>query len=176
MTLGLEPTSGRGPGLRTGTLLIATIVLLVVQSVVAHRLPIRLDMATLVIVFLALETAFWPGLWTSLIVGYLAGLHSGIPAGVDASVAVIEYIVIRIFVARVVGSRWLLVTTIAAAATAGAVLAQMFILSMLGSSARTWLLVFPTLPARVIASALLAWPVFRVLQWVRMLLTPRDER
>ena len=81
MTLGLDPTPERGSeGLRTAVLVFAALMLLLLQSVVARNWSVRIDAATLVVVFLALETPFWTGLWTALLVGYLSGLYSGVPA------------------------------------------------------------------------------------------------
>ena len=176
MTLGLEPTPRGTINVRMGVMAFAGLVLLVMQSVIARSWPIRLDASTLVIVFLALETQFWNGLWTSLLVGYLAGLYSGVPAGLDAAVAVGQYVAIRIFVARIVGSRWLMVTAIAAMATAGAIAGRLMVHNAVGAEPIPWRLVLPAVPGQLAAAMVLAWPVFRILQWVQLQLTPRDER
>ncbi len=177
MTLGLDPAPGRSAlNLRMAVLVFAALVLLVAQSVIARSWSIRLDASSLVVVFLALETPFWSGLWTSLLVGYLAGLYSGVPAGLDAAVAVGQYVVIRIFVARIVGSRWLMVTTIAGMATAGALAGRLMIQNAVGAEPIYWRLVLPAVPGQLAAAVVLGWPIFRVLQWVQLQLTPRDER
>lgn len=177
MSLGLDPSPGRGPAtLRMGIVVFAALVLMLQQSVIARSWPVRVDSATLVVVFLALETPFWTGLWTSLVVGYLAGLYSGVPAAMDAAVAAATYVVIRVFVARVVGSRWLMVTTTALMATAGAILGRVIVSRMLSPNPAPWSMVAPSVPAQLVAAAALGWPVFRILQWVQLQLTPRDER
>ena len=175
MTLGFEPTPTRGPAsFRIGVVVFVALLVLLMQSVVARNWPIRIDGATLVVAFLALEMAFWTGLWTALLIGYLAGLYSGVPAGLDAAVAVVQFVVIRIFVARIVGSRWVMVTTIAVMATAGAVLGRVMIYS--ATTPVSWGMILPAVPAQLIAALLLGWPVFRTLQWVQLQLTPREER
>ncbi len=177
MTLGLEPGPGRGVlGFRSAVMVFTALLLLVTQSVIARSWPIRVDAATLVVVFLALETSFWSGLWTALFVGYLAGLYSGVPAGRDAAIAVAIFVIVKIFVARLVGSRWLMVTTIGAMATAGAIASRIFVHNAVGASPVPWGLVLPAVPGQLAAAIVLAWPVFRVLLWVQRQLTSGDER
>jgi len=177
VSLGLEPSPGRGlASVRTVVVVSAALVLLVMQSVIARNWPIRIDAGTLVVVFLALETSFWTGMWTSLIVGYLAGLFSGVPASMDAAVAVAQFVVIRIFVARIVGSRWLLVTTIVVMATSGAIAGRTLVHAVVGADEIPWRLILPAVLGQLGASLVLAWPVFRALQWLQLNLTPRDER
>ena len=175
MTLGLDPAPAPGStSARVTVLAIAALVLLVGTSVVARSWPVRIDAATLVVVFLALETNFHTGLWASLLIGYLAGLYAGVPAGLDAAVAVALFAVLRVFVARIVGSRWVMVTTVATIATFGAIAGRLFVHGLFQPI--PWPLVLPSIPGQLVASVILAWPAYRLLRAVQTQLTPRDER
>lgn len=176
MSLGLDPGPAEGPAtVRIAVLVSAAMVLLVMQSVVARNWAVRVDAATLVVVFLALETSFRTGMWASLFVGYLAGLYSGVPAGMDAAVSVAQFVVLRIFIARIVGSRWFMVTSVATLATGGAIAGRLFVQAVFGGGV-PWSLIVPSIPGQIVSSMVLAWPVFNLLRWVQLQLTPRDER
>ena len=94
----------------------------------------------------------------------------------DAAIAVVQFAVVKILVARLVGSRWLMVTAIAAMATGGAIIGRLFVHNAVGAAPVPWGLILPAVPSQIAAAIVLGWPVFRTLQWVQLQLTPHGER
>lgn len=164
-----EPTT-----LRVMANLIAALLLFMLASVV--RAPtVRPDLATLVVVFLALEQELLLGLALAAGIGYLSDLFSGLGPGLDAATNVAVYLVLRVFVARIAGGRFAMVTTLAVLATVLALGVRQIIEATVGPGQASLRLMAPALPSIVLGALLLAYPVYRVFMAIDTRFRPKEE-
>lgn len=154
--------------------LVATI-LLTIQSVVARQPTLRSDFATLVVVYLALEQSFGTGLVMTLVVGYVADVFSGEPRGLYMASLVIVFLLLRMVVFRIVGSRWFIVTAIAVLSTLAALLVRLAIESMLGPGEASLADVSPALVATFGVAATFGYPIYRLLRFIEERFRGREE-
>jgi rod shape-determining protein MreD len=142
---------------------IATAILLTIQSVMAQRPTLRPDVATLVIVYLAMDHELISGLVTTLVVGYIADVLSGDPPGLYLASLVIVYLLLRLIVLRIVGSRWFIVTGLSILATSLAILVRLAIEAFLGPDEASFAAIRPALFFTFLVAALGGYPIYRVL-------------
>jgi rod shape-determining protein MreD len=152
--------SGR---IRVALVVVAATILLAVQSVFAREPELRTDIGTLVIVYLAMEHELVSGLVVTLAVGYVADLFSGDPPGLYLASLVIVYLVLRLIVLRIVGSRWFIVTGLSILATAFAILVRLSIEALLGPDEASLTAINPALLATFLMAALGGYPIYRIL-------------
>jgi rod shape-determining protein MreD len=171
----LDKQGGGGAGLkallqsirlRLVLVLMAATVLLTTQSVLALKPTLRPDVATLVIVYLAMEHELIPGLVTAILVGYLADVFSGEPPGLYCASLVIVYLVLRLIVLRIVGSRWFIVTGLSILATFLAILVRLVIESALGPHDFSFGRIRPVLLFTFFVAALGGYPIYRLMGFV----------
>ena len=162
----------RGPGfkallfsgrIRVALVVLAATVLLTMQSVFALKPSLRADVATLVIVYLAMDHELISGMVVALVVGYIADVFSGDPPGLYLASLVIVYLVLRLIVLRIVGSRWFIVTGLSILATFLAILVRALISVILGSGDARFSAINPALLTTFLMAALGGYPVYRVL-------------
>ncbi len=172
---GLEAllTSGR---FRVLLVIVAATVLMTIQSVLALKPRLRPDVATLVIVYLAMEHELISGLVTTLVVGYIADVFSGDPPGLYLASLVIVYLVLRLIVLRIVGSRWFIVTGLSILATVLAILVRLAIVGLLGPKEAQLSAINPAIPAIFLVAALGGYPIYRVLGFFERGLRADDPR
>jgi rod shape-determining protein MreD len=152
--------SGR---LRLVLVVVAATILLTAQSVLALKPRLRPDVATLVIVYLAMEHELVAGLVTTIVVGYITDVFSGDPPGLYLASLVMVYLVLRLIVLRIVGSRWFIVTGLSILATFFAILVRLLIESVVGPDEMTFSRISPALPITFLVAALGGYPIYRVL-------------
>lgn len=150
------------------------LLLFVALSVV--RAPVfRPDLATLVVVFLALEHELVLGLSLSAAVGYLSDQFSGLGAGLDAATCVVVFLVLRLFVARIVGSAFVMVTVLSVVATGVAFLVRQLIEMVVGPNQAGLAGLAPALPSVVAGAAGLGFVVYRLFRLVDDRFRPRED-
>ncbi len=152
--------SGR---LRVALVVIAAAILLTVQSVVAQKPRLRPDVASLVIVYLAMDHELIPGLVVALVVGYVADVFSGQAPGLYMASLVVVYLVLRLIVLRIVGSRWFIVTGLSILATFLGILVRLSIVDVLGPGGVGFRTIGPTLPVAFLVAVLGGYPIYRLL-------------
>lgn len=160
--------------LRVVANLLAALALFLVASVVREP-SVRPDLATLVVVFLALEQELLRGLVLAAAVGYLSDIFSGLGSGLDAATNVAVYLVLRVFVARIAGGTALMVTLMALVATALALFVRQVIEAVVGPGQASLALLLPALPSVVLGAALLGYPVYRGLLSIDRRFRPKEE-
>src|SRR5688572_1624755 len=106
-----------GGRLRVLVLLAITALLMAVQNVLNRFLPVSVDVASLAIVYLALESQVVSGAVLALMVGYLGDLSSGESRGLISASAVLVYLILRLSVVRLTGARFLPITVISVIST-----------------------------------------------------------
>jgi rod shape-determining protein MreD len=165
----------RAPGLkallfsariRVTLVVVTATILLTIQSVLALQPELRADVATLVIVYLAMEHELISGMVVTLFVGYIADVFSGDPPGLHLASLVIVYLVLRLIVLRIVGSGWLIVTGLSILATLFAILVRLFIEALIGPGEASLSAVRPALLATLMVAAVGGYPLYRVLYFV----------
>lgn len=145
--------------------LLCALSLVIGLSVV--RIPaFRPDVLTLVVVFLALEHELVFGLIIAVCAGYLSDLYSGLGPGLDAATNVGVYLVLRVFVTRIAGSRPLTVTVLALMSTVLALLIRQALEALLGPNQASLRGLVPALPSIILVPIFTAYPLYRVLRWV----------
>lgn len=160
--------------LRAMAVLALALVLFLALSVV--RAPtVRPDLATLVVVFLALEHDLVPGLTLSAAVGYLSDQFSGLGPGLDAATCVVVFLVLRLFVARIVGGRPVMVSVLAVVATGLAFVVRQIIEMVVGPNKAGLAAMAPALPSVVLGAAGLGFVVYRLFRLVDDRLRPRES-
>lgn len=170
----LIPGSSRIRRWLPSTVLAGCVVLLFCfQSTVAKNPGLRFDVATLVVVFLALEHELLPGLVHAVAFGYLADLFSGEPTGLVAFAAAAVFLSLRLVVFRIVGSGWLIVTAIGVLATIGALGLRLFAKTLLGPPVDVGVL-GTSLPSLLLGALFLTYPVYRTLAAMDRRLRPKD--
>jgi len=160
--------------LRVTVNLLCALALVLVCS--AIRSPsIRPDMATLVVVFFALEHELVIGLFLAAGAGYLSDVFSGLGPGLDAATCVGVYLVLRVFVARIVGSRLFMVTVLSLLSTVLALVIRQLIEATLGPNQASLRALIPALPSILGGAVLLGFPVYRILCAVDVYFRPREQ-
>jgi hypothetical protein len=139
-------------------------VLLSIQSVAARSPSLRFDVATLVVVFLAMDQELIAGLVLTLVVSYVADVLSGEPRGLYVASLVIVYSLVRLIVFRVVGSTWVIVTGIGIVATAIALGVRLVFRATLGDQDFGLALSRPSLPSTFIFAILFSHPIYLLLR------------
>jgi rod shape-determining protein MreD len=150
-------------------------LLLVLESVAARSPHFRLDLASLVIVYIALEYTLLQGAFATLIVGYLADLISGESRGLSMAGLVIVFLLVRLLVVRITGSRWFMVTSVSVFSTIAALLLRLLIEAIVGPASATLRSITPAIPSLVVGSAVLAVPCYRLFRLVDDRFRPRDD-
>ncbi len=160
--------------LRMTVNLVCALALVIGLSVV--RIPaFRPDILTLVVVFLALEHELVFGLIIAVSAGYLSDLFSGLGPGLDAATNVGVYLVLRVFVAKIAGSRPATVTVLAVLSTLLALVLRQTLEAILGPNQASLRGLVPALPYIVMAPILLGYPVYWGLRWVDRKFRPRSK-
>lgn len=156
-------------------LLAITWLLLTLQSVAATHPRLRLDLGVLVVIYVALEYAMVRGAVTALLIGYLGDVFSGESRGLMAASMVLVFVLVRLMVVRVTGSRWLMITSISALGVIVRLAFHFGIEAFAGPNRSTFRAIVPALPALIFGTALLGFPVYRLLRLVDDRFKPRDE-
>ena len=143
------------------------------QSTWAKNPSFRTDLSTLVVVFLALEHELLPGLLHAVAFGYLGDLFSGEPIGLMAFSSASVFLGLRLVVFRIVGSGWLVVTTIGVLATVVALGLRLGVQVLLGPPVHLGALV-TSIPSLLLGALLLTYPIYRGLAGIDRRLRPRE--
>lgn len=149
---------------RTVALFAVTLLLLVLQGTLLDHRITRADVATLVVVYLALERPVIAGAVQALVVGYLADVFAGTDRGLYAASLVIVFLAVRLLVSRLAGGRFLFVTVTCALATIGTGVISLGVERVVGPGNLRWSSVSPTFAPMLIAAAALGYPCYRLLQ------------
>src|SRR5262245_61200531 len=147
-----------GGRLRVLALLAVTAVLLAVQGVWIRFTSVVLDVTTLVVVYLALESQVVSGSVLALLVGYLGDLASGESRGLVSSSSVMVFLVLRLSVVRLTGSRWLPITAISLVATLLALFLRFAIEALVGPDRSSFSAMSPSIVGLVIGSLVFGYP------------------
>ncbi len=156
-------------------LVVFAALMIVVLSAVAQRPAFRVDIATLIIVYLALERELIAGMLLSLSVGYLADLFSGQPPGLYMASEVMVFLGLRLFVFRIVGSRFLIVTGIGLTSTLVALLLRSIIQGVLGPARPAFSAMAPAWAALLVGPILLGYPIHTALRLIDARFKTRED-
>lgn len=160
--------------LRLTANLLSVLALLLVCSVIRSPL-IRPDVATLAVVFIALEHERVVGLLLAAGAGYLSDIFSGLGPGLDAATCVGVYVILRVFVARIVGSRFVMVTILSVLSTVLALVLRQVIEATLGPNQASLRALGPALPSVLGGAMVLGYPVYRLLCRIDLRFRPREQ-
>jgi rod shape-determining protein MreD len=155
--------------------LVLASAMLVIASVGAKSPMVRIDVASLVIVYVALEYTLLRGAVAAIAVGYLADLVSGESRGLSMASSVMVFLMVRLLVVRVTGSRWFMVTSVSMFSTAVALSARFLIENTVGPANTTIRAVSPAFASLLIGSALLGYPCYRLFRLVDDRFRPRAD-
>jgi rod shape-determining protein MreD len=155
-----------GGRLRVLALLAVAALLFAAQNVLIHRTPLVLDAAALVVVYLALESAVTSGAVLALLVGYLGDVFSGESRGLVSASLVLVFLLIRLSVVRLTGSRWIPITALSVVATLLALFIRFLIEALVGPDRSTFSAISPSLGSLVIGAVLFGYPCYRLLRFV----------
>src|SRR5688500_9500361 len=134
-----------------------------------------MDLATLVIVYFALEETPVSGVFSALLVGYFADVFSGESRGLTSGAMVVAFLIVRLLVARFAGARWMLVTTISLLGTLVVFVVRLIIAFAFGEQPVSWHGAAPALPALVIGALLFGYPAYRLLRWIDQRFLRRED-
>jgi hypothetical protein len=150
--------------LRDPIFLLLVLVLLVVQSVFFARPTFRTDIASLIVVYLALERAVVNGAALALLVGYLDEVFAGASHGLYSGTMVLVFFAVRLLVARMLGEGLLFVTGISLLGSALALGTALGIERLLGPGATSIASLTPALPSLALSPLILGYPLYRLLR------------
>jgi cell shape-determining protein MreD len=155
-----------GGRLRMLFLLATTAILLAIEGALGRFLPISVDVAALVIVYLALESSLISGAVLALFVGYLGDLVSGESRGLITASLVLVFLLMRLSVVRMTGARWMVITALAVVGTLLALFFRLAIESVIGPGRSSFAAMSPAFLGLVIGAAAFGYPVYSVLRWI----------
>lgn len=164
-----------GGRLRVLALFATTALLLAIQNVLDRFLPLSLDFATLLAVFLALESQVVSGAVLALLTGYLGDLASGESRGLVAASSVLVFLLLRLSVVRLTGSRWLMITGISVIAVVLALFLRLTIESLVGPGRSSFDAMSSAFPGLVLGAALFGYPVYRLVRLVDNRFRTRED-
>src|SRR5437763_1782973 len=125
-------------------------LLLSAASVAATHPALRIDVASLVIVYVALEYAMLRGIAMALLVGYSADVLSGESRCLSMASLVIVFLIVRLVVARITGSRWFMITAVSVFGTVLGLGSKVMLEWFVGPGISTFRAMMPALPAILI--------------------------
>lgn len=160
-------------GLRAASILAVAVLLQLLASGLAWRPGVRVDPVALGVTFCALEAGLVRGLLISLGIGYMADLYSGQPRGLWMAGAVLTYGVLRLFVVRVVGARFLTVAVLSALAASVSGVLRTGLEALFGGGVHPGALV--DLVVTALASGGVGFPAFMLFRWASDRFRARDE-
>src|SRR5215472_3749094 len=146
--------------------LVITCLLLSIASVASRTPALRIDLAALVVVYIALEYEMLRGIVTTLVVGWMADVMSGESRGLSMASLVIAYLLVRVVVARITGSQWMMITGVGVLATAVDFAVRCLLESFVGPSLATVHAMRPAMLTILIAALLLGYPCYRLFRLV----------
>jgi rod shape-determining protein MreD len=155
---------------------LALACLLLSASSVASRSPrFRLDLAVLVIVYVALEYPMLRGIVAALVVGWIADLMSGESRGLSMAALVIAYLLVRLVVARITGSKWIMITGVSVFATIVDFIVRFLLESLVGPSLATVRSMGSAIFTLLFGALILGYPCYRLFRFVDNRFRPREE-
>lgn len=155
-----------GGKLRMLFLLLTTTLLLAIEAALSRFLPISIDIAALVVVYLALESSLVSGAVLALFVGYLGDLFSGESRGLISASLVIVFLVIRLSVVRLTGARWMVIIALSVIGAMLALFFRLMIEEVIGPGHSSFAALKPAVLGLVIGAAVFGYPLYRLLRWV----------
>lgn len=155
-----------GGRLRVFVLLLVTTVLMAIQNVLNRYLPVTLDVTSLVIVYLALESRVISGAVLALLIGYLGDLASGESRGLVSASAVFVFLVLRLSVVRLTGARFLPITAMSALAALASLFVRLGIETVVGPGQASFAGMSGAILDVVLGAALFGYPCYRLLRSV----------
>lgn len=161
--------------LRYAATLLMAAILLSLTSAVGRFETLRPDVVAPILVFCALELELLPGLFVLSGVGYLADVFSGEPAGLYWGSSVLVFLLLRLFVFRVVGSRPMMVTAFVGVATALGLVTRLLMQAVLGGGPVPLSSFGGGLWSVALGAAVLGYPIYRLFRAVDERLRPREE-
>lgn len=165
-----------GAAIRYGATFGLSAVVLSVASVLARSPRSRVDLLAPIIVFLSLELELLPGLVMAFGLGYLADVFSGEPRGLYWSSTVLLFLVLRLFVAQIVGSRPPMVVAIVLLTTALGLVLRLVLQAVIGFGRAPLAAITPSLVALVVGALFLGYPIYRLFSAVDDRLKPREDQ
>ncbi len=170
------PGPNQGAALRFAALFGVATFVLATNSVLSRSPSLRLDVVAPIVVFLSLELELFVGLIAAFGVGYLADLFSGEPKGLYWASTVIQFLLLRLFVFRIVGSRPPIVAAIVVATTVLGLVVRLLMQATLGPGRSTVTSMSPGLLSLFLGAVLLGYPLYALFSRVDAKLKPRDEQ
>lgn len=162
--------------LRFAALFGVATALLSVSSVLSRSPSIRLDVVAPIVVFLSLELELMMGLIVAFGVGYLADIYSGDPRGLYWGSTVIQFLVLRLFVFRIVGSRPPIVVMIVFVTTILGLVVRLLMQATLGGGRPSISSMGPGLVSLFLGAVVLGYPLYALFSRIDARLRPRDEQ
>ena len=147
---------------RNIALFVLVLLLFVAQGALLRRPFTRADVATLVVVYLALERAVLSGAAFAMVIGYVGDIFAGTERGLIALTMVILFFAVRLLVARFSGGRFLFVTTVAVGSTMFSMLVCVAIEGVVGADRVSFAAISPAFGPTVLSSAALGYPCYRL--------------
>ncbi len=151
-------------------------LLVVIEGVVHARTAVHVDVAGLALAYFVLERPVVSGAASALVVGYLVDVSAGLPSGLYATAAVLAFLVLRVGVAKLRWSGPLFSTLIGLLTVALVPLWVLTLDALLGPGTMSWAGALPAVPALVLSTILLCYPLHRLLARIdERLGRPDDE-
>jgi rod shape-determining protein MreD len=161
---------------RNLAILLVTVALLAVQGALLRHPLARVDLATLVVLYLALERPVIGGAGMAAAVGYLADVFTGTDRGLHAVALLILFMVVRLVVARLAGGRFVFVTVVSVLGSLASVALVLAVEGLVGPDRSSFAAMAPALGPGLIGAAVLGYPCYRLLHALDARLTePEDE-
>ena len=148
------------------TFLAVVLVLLAVEGALLSGPLLHADLATLAVVYLALEWRVIPGAAVAFGVGYLADVFGAAPRGLHASAMVIVFFVVRLVVSRILGGHAVLITAIGVLATLLSLGTVIGVERVVGPGETSFHALSPAVPWLLGSAAILTYPSYRFFKWV----------
>ena len=149
---------------RSAGIVLVTVLLLLVQGVAMRSPPFRADVATLVVVYLALEHPIIPGAALAFVVGYLADVFAGTGRGLYGLSMVILFFAVRLPVVRLAGARFPFITFVAVVSTSMSVVIAFSVEQIIGPARASFPSVGSELVPLLISAGCLGYPLYWLLK------------
>lgn len=164
-----------GGRLRVLVLLAVTALLMAIQNVLNRFLPVTIDVTSLVVVYLALESGVVSGAVLALLIGYAGDIASGESRGLVSASAVFLFLILRLSVVRLTGARFLPITAMSVVASVLSLLLRMAIETVVGPGRSTFSGMSTAFIGLMLGAALFGYPCYRLIRSVDNRFRTRED-
>lgn len=161
--------------LRRLLVVLLSVFLLIVAQVVRRRPGWTIDFLAPVIVYLALEHGLMDGLGLAVVIAYVADVLAGDARGLTVAVAVQAFLVLRLFVSRIIGASPVVVTGMVLLTSAFLLGMRYLVELVVGPGEAHWSAGWPTWPSLFGSAVVIGYPLYRLLRALSAFVRPRAE-